>query len=107
MVDLDFYGMRVAAAFLAGDPNAVLETMRGMIGWMEQELRFAEREELPYPGSRVQRNMALINTLGKVVAQLNQEYDVPEDKLEELGRQVERLVAIYQKMMADSPPGRG
>ena len=32
---------------------------------------------------------------------------VAEDKLEELGRQVERLVAIYQKMLADSPPGTG
>ena len=102
--DLDFYGMRVAAAFLAGDPNAVLETMRGMIGWMEQELRFAEREQLPYPVRRVQRNMALINTLGKVAAQLNQEFDVPEDKLEELGRQVERLVESYRAMLEQDPP---
>jgi hypothetical protein len=97
--DLDFYGMRVAAAFLAGDPNSVLETMRGMIGWMEQELRFAESEQLPYSGRRAQRNMALINSLGRVVAELNQEYDVPEEKLAELGRQVERLVANYRTIL--------
>ena len=38
--DLDFYGMRMAAAFLANDYDAVVETARRMTMMMREEFRF-------------------------------------------------------------------
>lgn len=45
--DIDFYGMRMAAAFLADDYDAVVETARRMVWLIRQGLAFRDRASNP------------------------------------------------------------
>jgi len=104
--DPDFYSMRVAAAFVAGDAIDVIETARRLFYVFDNEVDNAIEGRLDVTASAIEFKLKQIETVRMVVDQVRQEYDIPSYKTEELDRElgniIRRLRALQEEKLAAS-----
>jgi hypothetical protein len=99
--DIDFYGMRMAAAFLAKDYDAVVETARRMLWLIRQDLKFRTAE----PGralsvNEVSKTLLRLTSMGEglsVVQDTGRVADYKfitiDESISELQQQIESFAA--------------
>ena len=96
--DLEFYGMRLAAAFLAEEPLDVIETARRMVWVMQDEIKRAAWAGWEIPPATIQRNTARVNSMAVGLRQLLDEGKIPEYKFQDVDVQMQLLLDEYQAM---------
>ena len=94
--DLEFYGMRIAASYLADKPYAVFETARRMIQNMRQDLYYSRNQDLSFSANQIQKNLVKINSLSVGLMKLQDANSIQQNKLEDLRVQIEMLINEYQ-----------
>jgi hypothetical protein len=90
--DPDFYSMRVAAAFVAGDAMDVIETARRLVYIYNEEVNRVERGDFEAPPQAFDVTMRQIDTVRAVVDEVRRNNDIPRYKTEQLDRALRDLV---------------
>ncbi len=99
--DLDFYGMRMVASFLAGNHDATAETARRMIGLLRDDLEFKRLStetplalrDLEMATRRLQSIAGGLDSVREADAVARYKIDDVEQQLEALRRTIERWTA--------------
>jgi len=94
--DLDFYGMRFAAAYLASEPGAVVETARRLVWMMQSDLDETTSNDMTYPVNMLQRDALRARSLATGIEKVIEEGQVEAYKLESIRAQIEKLSGRYQ-----------
>ena len=94
--DLDFYGMRIAASFLADEHTSMLETIRRMISVMSAQLDVVNLGEQYVFDGYINNNQRRISSVSVALEQVQDLDDFQAYKLKEIRSQIERLQQRYQ-----------
>ena len=86
--DLDLYGMRVAAAYLAGDYPAVLETARRITAMVNEEL---DSFESRIPTDKARQLSQRLQATSISLATAREKGNIPAHRINALERQLQRL----------------
>lgn len=97
--DIDFYGMRMGAAYFAGDHNAAVETARRMIWMISTNLQLRtqsgrEAPSRPEIAALVQRTQSISGGLSAI----RDEGNVPAYKLDSVERQARRVMQELEQL---------
>lgn len=95
--DLDFYGMRSAAAYLADDYQGYIETARRMVWLMRERVDRSEREGDVLLGPTVGAALRRLASISQGI-ELAAKQDVPAYKVEDLRGQIAALERRYQNL---------
>jgi spermidine synthase len=90
--DPDFYSMRVAAAFVAGDAIDVIETARRLLYVFDNEVDNAIEGTIDVTPNAIDRKLQQIETVRTVVDQVRRESNIPSYKTEELDRELANII---------------
>ncbi len=90
--DPDFYSMRVAAAFVAGDAIDVIETARRLFYVFDNEVDSAIEGRIDVNSAAIDLKLRQIETVRTVVDQVRRESDIPSYKTEELDRELANVI---------------
>lgn len=96
--DLDLFGMRVAAAFLAEKPLYMMETVRQMVWSMRDDLEHKQKEGMEIPSQMIRNNITRINSLTAGVQELLDKGVVLKYKVDDLHQQIDQLLEEYKKL---------
>jgi hypothetical protein len=99
--DIEFYGMRMAAAFLADDYDAVVETARRMVWLIRQGLEFrdevsspklsnSERSKMLIRLESMQTGLSVVRESGRVA---DYKFVTLDESLSELQQKIETTAA--------------
>ena len=89
--DLDFYGMRVAAAFLAERPLDVIETARRMLWVIDRDIDLLQNETGSNPAHIARKELVRTASIGQVLNMLAEQGSVPEYRLQQLRNELQRV----------------
>lgn len=104
--DLDFFGMRMAASFLAGDYNASLETARRMVWTIRSDLEFREdSEDGSLTQSHLEAEQLRLQSIRAGLEAVRTDGDVAEYKLRDLDEQIEDLLESIERLNRLMPRG--
>jgi spermidine synthase len=103
--DVDFYGMRMAAAFLADDYDAVVETARRMVWLIRQDLEFrggasspelspSDRSKMLIRLESMQTGLSVVRESGHIA---DYKFVTLDENLSELQRNIETYAAKEQQ----------
>ncbi|MCY3731378.1 MAG: fused MFS/spermidine synthase, partial [Rhodospirillaceae bacterium] len=96
--DPDFYSMRVAAAFVAGDAIDVIETSRRLLYVFDNEVNSAEEGRLDVTPAAIDQKLRQIETVRVVVDQVRREHDIPGYKTEQLDRELGNIIRRLEQL---------
>ncbi len=101
--DLDFYGMRMAAAFLAEDYNATFETARRMVWYMQSELRFLRQSgDAVISVNSVVGQVRRLQSIKAGMAAVRDGGHIGEIRLGRLDAQIDALIGELQDLSKGS-----
>ena len=101
-LDIDFFGMRIAASFIAEKPLDAVETFRRMIMLMSQDFNSAKQTGQPYPENRIETNIKRIQSIARGIKQLLDKGEIQRYKVEDIRLQVNVLLKEYQETVSVS-----
>ncbi len=97
--DIDFYGMRMAAAYFAEDYNASVETARRMIWMMSANLTLrAESGGEPLSQREIGALVVRARSIREGLSAIREEDRVPAYKLDSLEEQIERVLRELERL---------
>ncbi len=96
--DPDFYSMRIAAAFVAGDAIDVIETARRLFYVFDNEVDHAIEGTIDVTTKAIDFKLRQIETVRTIVDQVRQERNIPAYKTEELDRKLENVIRRLQQL---------
>ena len=96
--DPEFYSMRVAAAFVAGDAIDVIETSRRLLYVFDNEVNNAEQDRLDVTPAAIDQKLRQIETVRVVVDQVRREHDIPVYKTEQLDRELGNIIRRLEQL---------
>ena len=93
--DVDFYGMRMVASFLAQDHNATVETARRMIRFIRDNLEFKRLSTAtPLTKRDLQAAQRRLNSIAGGLEAVQEQGVVAQYKIEDLERQISALQTL-------------
>ncbi len=90
--DPDFFSMRLAAAYVAGDMPEIIETARRLIYMFSNEMQMVEDGELDPTMPMLQRKAQQVAAVRQLLSDVEDDDRVESYKVEELRRSVERII---------------